>query len=306
MNNVTDEPAETMQDADVPRWWTGLGLPGLIDIHTHFLPERMLRRVWAHFDEAGPLIGRPWPITYRTDEAGRLDRLRQLGLRHFTALTYAHRPGMAADLTDFALELAAAEPDCVPSATFFPEDGVLDQVQSALARGARVFKIHAQVGGFDLREPVLDPVWGLLAEAGVPVVVHVGSGPVPRPGFTGPDKLEGVLRRHPRLTAVVAHMGAPEYGEFLDLAERYPQVHLDTTMVFTDFFEAAAPFPPELLPRLAAMPERIVLGSDFPNIPYAYAHQLEALERLRDKDPRLDDDWLRAVCWFNGQRLLGV
>ena len=295
-----------MQDADVPQWWGGLGLPGLIDIHTHFLPERMLRRVWAHFDEAGPLIGRPWPITYRTDEAARLARLRELGLRHFTALTYAHRPGMAADLTDFALELAAAEPDCVPSATFFPEEGVVDQVRSALERGARVFKIHAQVGGFDLREPVLDPVWGLLAESGIPVVVHVGSGPVPRPGFTGPDKLAGVLRRHPRLTAVVAHLGAPEYGEFLDLAERYPRVHLDTTMVFTDFFEAAAPFPPELLPRLAAMPERIVLGSDFPNIPYAYAHQLESLERLRGKEPGLDDDWLRAVCWFNGQRLLGV
>ena len=109
-----------------------------------------------------------------------------------------------------------------------------------------------------------------------------------------------------KLTAVVAHLGAPEYGEFLDLAERYPRVHLDTTMVFTDFFEAAAPFPRELLARLAGMPERIVLGSDFPNIPYPYAHQLEALERLRDKDPRLDDDWLRTVCWFNGQRLLNV
>jgi hypothetical protein len=295
-----------LHDADVPGWWAALGLPGLIDIHTHFLPERMLRRVWAHFDEAGPLIGRPWPITYRWDEERRLGRLRELGLRHFTALTYAHRPGMAADLTDFALGLAASEPDCVPSATFFPEDGVLAQVHSALERGARVFKIHAQVGGFDLREPVLDPVWGVLAEAEVPVVVHVGSGPVPRAGFTGPDKLEGVMRRHPGLTAVVAHLGAPEYAEFLALAERYPRLHLDTTMVFTDFFEAAAPFPPELLPRLAELPDRIVLGSDFPNIPYPYAHQLESLERLRDGEPRLDDDWLRAVCWFNGKRLLGV
>ena len=297
---------EPMHDDDVPRWWEALGLPGLIDIHTHFLPERMLLRVWAHFDEAGPLVGRPWPITYRWDEESRLAQLRRLGLRHFTALTYAHRPGMAADLTDFALKLAAAEPDCVPSATFFPEDGVLEQVQSALERGARVFKIHAQVGGFDLREPVLDPVWGLLAESGVPVVVHVGSGPVPRPGFTGPDKLEGVMRRHPGLTAVVAHLGAPEYAEFLALAETYPRLHLDTTMAFTDFFEAAAPFPSELLPRLAELPDRIVLGSDFPNIPYPYAHQLESLERLRDQEPALDDDWLRAVCWFNGKRLLGV
>jgi len=226
-------------------------------------------------------------------------------VRRFTALTYAHRPGMAADLTDFALDLSAAEPGCVPSATFFPEDGVLDQVRSALARGARVFKIHAQVGGFDLREHALDEVWGLLADAAVPVVLHVGSGPVPRGGFTGPDKLDGVLRRHPQLTAVVAHLGAPEYAEFLTLAERYPRVHLDTTMVFTDFLEDLAPFPADLLPRLADLPDRVVLGSDFPNIPYPYAHQLAALERLRERAPGLDDEWLRAVCWFNGQTLIG-
>ena len=148
------------------------------------------------------------------------------------------------------------------------------------------------------------PIAGI--SAAVPVVVHVGSGPVPRAGFTGPDKLEGVLRRHPLLTALVAHLGAPEYAEFLTLAERYDRVHLDTTMVFTDFLEDLAPFPADLLPRLAALHDRVVLGSDFPNIPYPYAHQLEALERLRDRDAGFDDDWLRAVCWFNGSRLIGA
>jgi predicted TIM-barrel fold metal-dependent hydrolase len=59
------------------------------------------------------------------------------------------------------------------------------------------------------------------------------------------------------------------------------------------------------LPRLAALPDRVLLGSDFPNIPYPYAHQLEALERLRDREPHLDDDWLRAVCWSNAHRLMG-
>ena len=294
-----------LTDNDVPAWWRGLGLPGLVDLHTHFLPERMLRRVWAHFDEIEPLVGQEWPIQYRDDEPSRLTTIRRLGVRRFTALSYAHRPGMAASLTDFSLSLAAEHDDCVPSATFYPEEGVLGQVQSALDRGARVFKIHAQIGAFDLRDPMLDPVWGLLADAAIPVVIHVGSGPVARPGITGPDKLAGVLARHPLLTAVVAHLGAPEYGEFLDLAERYPWVHLDTTMVFTDFFEQLAPFDPALLSRLADLPDRVVLGSDFPNIPYPYAHQLESLERLRDREPRLDDDWLRAVCWYNGLRLIG-
>lgn len=287
-------------DADVPAFWRSLGLPGLIDVHVHFLPPRIERRVWAHFDEAGPLIGRPWPITYRGEADERVALLRSLGLRAWTALAYAHRPGMAADLTAWTMALAERVPECVPSATFFPEPGVLEQVHAALDAGARVFKVHLQVGGFDPRDGVLDPVWGVLADAGAAVVVHAGSGPVAA-GFTGPGPIGEVLARHPRLTAVIAHLGAPEYAGFLDLAERYPRVHLDTTMAFTDFFEEMAPFPRELLPRLAALGDRVVLGSDVPTIPYAYAHQLEALARLD-----LGDAWLRAVCWENGRRLLGV
>jgi predicted TIM-barrel fold metal-dependent hydrolase len=118
--------------------------------------------------------------------------------------------------------------------------------------------------------------------------------------YTGPEPLRALLERHPRLTAVVAHMGAPEYADFVAIAEKHERVHLDTTMAFTDFFESMAPFPGDLLPRIADLGDKVLLGSDFPNIPYPYAHQLEALERLE-----LGDDWLRAVCWHNPVRLFG-
>jgi predicted TIM-barrel fold metal-dependent hydrolase len=78
-------------------------------------------------------------------------------------------------------------------------------------------------------------------------------------------------------------------------------VHLDTTMAFTAFLERLAPFPPALLPRLAIAADRILLGTDFPNIPYPYLHQLQALARL-DLGPA----WLRAVCHDNAVRLLGL
>ena len=45
------------EDADLPAFCRALGVPGLADIHVHFLPPRMLRRVWEYFDAAGPLIG---------------------------------------------------------------------------------------------------------------------------------------------------------------------------------------------------------------------------------------------------------
>jgi uncharacterized protein len=287
-------------DAELPGWWQRLGLPGLVDVHTHFMPQRLLDAVWRYFDDATTHYGVAWPVHYRGTDAERVTQLRAFGVRRFPALAYPHRPGMAAGLNDWARQFAASVAECVPSATFYPEPSAAAYVRDALAAGARVFKVHVQVGEFDPRDALLDAVWGMLADAGVPVVVHCGSGP--RPGrHTGPGPFGAVLRAHPRLTAVIAHCGAPEYHEHLDLVERYPNVHVDTTMVGTPFMNRLAPVPRDVVTRLGALADRVVLGTDFPNIPYPYAEQLAALEAFE-----LGDDWLRAVCWHNGARLFGV
>ncbi|XRQ13661.1 amidohydrolase family protein [Actinomadura welshii] len=292
---------EPRSDSAVPAFWRALGLPGIIDAHVHFMPQRLMSAVWEYFDEAGPLIGTEWPIRYRDSEEERLAFLRGLGVRAFTSLLYPHRPGMAESLNEWAAGFAARVPECVQTATFFPEPGVEDYVLRALDAGARVFKVHLQVGGFDPRAKELDPVWGTLADAGVPALVHAGSGPVAN-GYTGPGPFGEVLARHPRLTTVVAHLGAPEFDGFFALADRYERVHLDTTMTFTRFGELGA-FPKALMPRLRdlGLAGRILLGTDFPNIPYQYAHQLESLAALE-----LGDDWLRAVCWHGPAAFFGL
>ncbi|MFF5207424.1 amidohydrolase family protein [Streptosporangium sp. NPDC000396] len=291
-----------MADEEVPAWWRRLGLPGLADVHVHFLPERMERRVWHHFENGGPLMGAGWRIHYREPVEKRLARLGELGVKAFSALAYAHRPDMAVSLNAWTLDFARRTPGCLPSATFYPEPGVLGYVRDALDQGARIFKVHLQVGDFDPRLKEIDDVWGLLADRGVPVVVHASS--IPLPGrCTGPVPIAEVLARHPRLPAIIAHLGMPEYDEFFEIAEAFANVRLDTTMTFTDFSELRMPFPGRLKPRLRdlGLAGKVLLGSDFPNIPYPYAHQLHALERMD-----LGDDWLRAVCWDNAADLLDL
>lgn len=287
-------------DEDVPAYWAALGLPGLVDVHTHFMPARVQEKVWAYFDRIGPLTGVHWPITYRWPEPERLARLRSLGVRAFTSMLYPHKPGMAAWLNDWAADFAGRTPDCLHTATFFAEPSAAGDVARALTAGARVFKAHLQVGGYDPRDRTLDAVWGQLADTATPVVVHCGSGPTAGP-FTGPAPITEVLRRHPQLRLVVAHLGMPEYDAFLDLAERYAEVRLDTTMAFTDFTEASTPFPRSSLPRLVELGERVLFGSDFPTIPHAYAHQIAVLDRLG-----LGADWLRGVLYDNAARLFGL
>ena len=286
----------------VPAWWQALGLPGLFDVHVHFLPPNIQAAVWRQFDEAGPKIGRAWPIRYRGTSEERVAQLRSFGVRRFSALPYAHRPGVAAYLNDWAAGFAAAVPECLRSATFFPEPGVGEYVGHLVDDGVEVFKLHTQVGEFRLDDPLLMPAWDRLEAAGTPIVVHVGSGPIGNE-FTGPDHLRRLLRTHPRLRVVVAHMGAPEYAEFLEIAEQYDETRLDSTMVFTDFFEEAGPFPDALLPRLVELGDKVLLGSDFPTIPYPYLHQLESLARLHDRHAGIDEDWLRKVCWHNAAGL---
>lgn len=291
------ESAVAVEAAAVRAVWEPLGLPGLIDVHVHFMPAQVLAKVQKYFDDLGPGA---WPVRYRADDDDRLGRLRAYGVTAFPSLLYPHKPAMAAWLNDWAREFAQEHADVLHTGTFYPEPSAADYVSEALSAGAKIFKSHVQVGAYDPRDPLLDPVWGMLADAGVPVVVHCGDGPSPGE-FTGVGPFAEVLERHPSLTAVIAHLGMPRYADFLQLAERYERVYLDTTMAFTSFAEATAPFSAELLPRLTDLGDRVLLGSDFPNIPYPYVHQLASIVGLG-----LGDDWVRGVLHDNAARLLAL
>ncbi|WP_254052119.1 amidohydrolase family protein [Aeromicrobium sp. A1-2] len=287
-----------LHDGDLPALLDDLGLPGIIDVHTHFMPPAILAKVWAYFDAAGPMLGREWPITYRGTDDERVAQLRAMGVRKFSTLSYAHKPGIAEFMNDWTTQFAEQTPDALRSATFFPEPDAATYVPKLIADGVEVFKAHVQVGNFAPNDPLLEPVWEVLAASGTPIVLHAGSGPAPGE-HTGPANVADVLTRHPDLALVIAHLGMPEVAEFLDLAERYDNVRLDTTMAFVDFW--GVPVPAEIVPRLGDLQDKILFGTDFPNIPYAYAHQVEVLQRLD-----LGDDWMRSVLWHNGSELFGV
>ena len=294
------EPDEAVE---VRRFWGDLGLPGLLDLHVHFLPPPIERAVWREFDNGGELIGRSWPITYRHGPEERLELLRSFGVRRFPTLPYAHKPGVAEFLNAWSRDFAVGVPEALWTATFFPEEGVAAYVADLVDEGVRMFKVHSQVGAFHVDDPMLDEAWGVIAEAGVPVVAHVGSGPVGTP-YTGPAATARLLERHPGLRLVIAHLGTPEAADFIALAEAGEHVYLDTSMALAPFFAdpgSGRGFPADLVPRLGALQHRVVYGSDFPTLPFRYADQLGWLAALD-----LGDDWLRAVCWHNAAALLGI
>ncbi len=281
----------------------GEGIPGaqlgaaVVDAHVHLFPDRVFDAIWAWFDTHG------WPIRRKLYSDAVVDFLQARGVETVVALHYAHRPGMAATLNEYVLEIARRRPGVIPTATVLPgEPGDREILRRALGEGARGVKIHCHVQNVAPDDPRLDAVFEEAASARVPLVIHSGREPssdaygVDTRSLCSAEKVERMLERHPETTVVVPHLGADEFERFDAMLDRHPHLHLDTTMAIADYFPVGPA--PGFLERRAG---RLLYGTDFPNLPYAWDRELKRLA-----EAGLSDEAVKAIAGGNARRLFGI
>ena len=269
----------------------------IVDAHVHLHPDRLADAIRRWFDTHA------WDIRYRSgvDEAVRI--LRRSGVDRVVALPYVHKPGLSRALNDFTLDVARRHPEVLPCCTVFPgEEGDEGILEEALAGSFRGVKIHCHVMKIAPDDPRLDAVWRASARHRKPVVIHCGPEPAvegygvdPR-SVSGADRLRRALDRHPDAIVIVPHLGFDHTPQFEEMLAGYPNLYLDTTMVIGGYFEKQPDL--EILRR---HPDRILFGTDFPNIPYEWDRELRALRGLRL--PARDEE---QILSGNALRLFGT
>jgi len=281
------------------RWWQSRGRDCavqsqmVVDAHVHLHPERLAEAIRRWFD------AHAWHIKYRAGVDDAVRTLREGGVARMVALPYVHKPGLARALNDFTLDVSRRNPEVVPCCTVFPgEEGGEEILEEALSGPFRGVKIHSHVMKIAPDDPRLDPVWRASARWRKPVVIHCGPEPA-NPGYgldtrtvSGADRLRRALDRHPDAIVIVPHLGFDETPQFEAMLAEYPNLYLDTTMVVGAFFARQPDV--DILRR---HPDRILYGTDFPNIPYEWDHELKALRTLklppRDEEQILSGNALR-------------
>ncbi|MFW6080500.1 MAG: amidohydrolase family protein [Desulfosalsimonas sp.] len=273
------------------------GLPSVVDAHVHVFPEGVFSALWKWFDTHA------WPIRYRMKARDLIEFLLARGLSRIVALQYAHKPGIADGLNRFMADLCREYPERVTGlAAVFPgEPGAADILDRAFSAGLMGVKLHAHVQCFDINSACMDEIYGVCSSSGKPLVIHAGREPK-SPAYAcdaheicGVDKIRRVLDSYPGLRLCVPHLGADEFEAYAGLIESFDNLWLDTAMAVTDYLPMHNPV------ALSQMREdRVMYGSDFPNIPYAWDRELKELDSLGFSGDRLEKLLYKNACEFFG------
>ncbi|GJJ69749.1 uncharacterized protein EMPS_02097 [Entomortierella parvispora] len=319
----------------------------IIDAHVHVFPQRLMDAVWMFFDNFY------WPVRYKkTYIATRADFLIQQGVNHVVLLVYAHKNGIARDLNKFLANIvndmntrysqasvgSSQNRRRVASglATVMPgEPGASDILAEAFTTlGLSGIKMHSHVQAIAANHPSMDEVYETCVRFNKPCLIHAGKEPNSSAYKADAGKIcdvsivEDVLQRFPNLQLCVPHLGMNQHQEFFDLLDKYPNLYLDTTMTLAAFLQPMdvnKPLVEMLRTMLIKYSDRIMYGTDWPNIPYDWCRELanlislldgdgeaSAVESAKSQKPKgqartlASDLVLERILWKNATRFYGI
>ncbi|MBF0113337.1 MAG: amidohydrolase [Desulfamplus sp.] len=273
------------------------GLPAVIDTHVHIFPSRILSAIRKWFD------ANAWHIRYQLTSSEIFEFLLSCKIKHIVALQYAHKPGISQQLNRYMSKKCKEYENRVTGmATVFPgEENAEIILQEAFDSGLGGVKLHSHVQCFDMNSEDMNLIYECCQRNSKPIVMHVGREPKSTAYNCDPyllcsaEKLERVLKSFPSLKICVPHLGFDETAAYRKLIENYDNLWLDTTMVITNYFSIK-----EKINLGNYRADRIMYGSDFPNIPYAWDRELNELIKLAISDDAIEKiSYKNAINFFS-------
>jgi predicted TIM-barrel fold metal-dependent hydrolase len=250
----------------------------LIDFHTHpYRPQELAPATWEFIRRISPEVAEHGDRLFDPHYAA--DVLRAQGVEHAVVLA-EHCPATSGNVrTETVLEICAAEPDFF--LPFASVDINTDRNPDALlreyiVRGVRGLKLYPSYQFYYPNDVRLYSLYESCEEAGIPVLLHIGSSVIPgtRIKFCDPIYLDDVAVDFPELTIVMAHGGRGFwYDVCAFLASHKPNVYIDVTGLV----------PGRLLehfPQLERMADKVVFGTDWPAMPKSVKFNADVIAGL--------------------------
>jgi hypothetical protein len=289
----------------------------IIDSHVHFFPEKMFRAIWKYWKEIYLPFFPKWNNIYEWPNDRLVKFLQDERVERYAVLNYAHKKNIAAGLNEWTHAFCMENPSAIPFGAAHPDDDdLLEYSEKAFSEyHFRGIKLQLLVTDFYVYDIRLSPLYKMMRDLDKILILHTGTAPGINRG-TFPGAKVGVkyflkyLNEFPENKVIIAHMGGYEFEDFFRLVEDYPNIYLDTAMIWGPavvglFEEEDSPENIVGKERLLSFMEKnntkILFGSDFPNIPYDYRASIDELLKLD-----LSKTAFENILYNNAKRLFGI
>lgn len=261
----------------------------LIDFHFHAFTDKIAVRAMEKLTATCGVLA-------FTD--GRLSSALQCfdrwGVDRGVLLPIATKPSQQRTINDWAAENDGGR--VISFGTVHPDsEDLFEEMHRVKEMGLHGFKLHPEYQGFFINEPRLAPMFSELECIGLPVTVHAGLDPIsPEVTYCMPEPASEMIKRHPKLRIILAHMGGNEYWkESLEhICGLDGEVYIDTAYSLY--------VPDELMLKMIRKhgADRVLFASDCP------WQSAELMFRKIDALP-LTDDEKEKIFFRNALELLG-
>jgi hypothetical protein len=273
----------------------------LIDSHVHFFPQEIFRAIWGWLDTHA------YSVKYKLPTDVLVSTLKEQGAERFICYNYAHKPGMSRFLNEWTAELSETYPEVIPFAAIHPDDeNPIVELERCFSRGFKGVKVHSHVNGISPDDKRMFPIYEAVVRSNKILAIHGSAGPalgvypVPVDEICGTQHIERMMSRFPEMKCIVPHFGTWDYKGFFALMDEYENLYTDNAMVLSGFL----PDKPDmdfLLEHIVKHQDRVLYGSDFPNIPCEIGTEIEIIQRAS-----LPQGVKNKVLAGNAVRLFGL
>ncbi len=250
----------------------------MIDVHTHWMSPRHWGEEWTRHWR--PVVGADWPevsedefdtamadggVTTAIVFGVRASRAGVATPNEHIARFCSERPGRTLGF----MSLDLADPD------------VVEQMDEGVRLGLVGAKLYPVLSDADPLDPALEPVFARAEQAGLVLLWHIGgtASRIGRLAYSRPLIIDEIARRHPDLTQIMAHMGAPWQRDAVAVLRKNPRVFADVSGLWT------RPVDGSWALHTAAeygVDGKLLFGSDYPT--FAPRAAVEALRGLAGTD----------------------
>jgi hypothetical protein len=268
----------------------------IVDFHLHCFPDAVADRALGAMAAAAGQYPQTDFLSIHYD--GTLESARRLthegGADYFVQMSVATTPRHQYNVNQFALQVNSLPDAFAFGSVHGAATDSLEELERLHAAGIKGIKLHHDEQGIDMDDRRLYPVYDLIAQMGLPCVIHPGFDPFsPERSHATPAQILKIHAAFPKLNLVLAHLGGFmdwEGGESLAGKGMW----MDTSLVSVRLDRETAA---RIIRKNGV--ENVLLGSDMP-----WTTIREAIDYLDSLD--LTDREKEMIAGENAARLLEI